>query len=122
MNNIQYIEEKGKKAFAVVPIDDFERLVEAAEHAEDMHDIKASAGDETFPQEFVKKLTNADNLLPVWREYRGMTQKELHEASGIGQGYIAQIETGKKTGSAETLLALAESLNCDIEDIIKRQT
>ena len=53
MNNIQYIEENGKKAFAVVPIDEFERLIEAAEYTEDLHDIADGANDESFPQEFV---------------------------------------------------------------------
>lgn len=121
MNNIQYIEEKGKKAFAVIPIDEFERLIEAAEYTEDLHDIADGANDESFPQEFVEQLIKTDNPLSVWREYRGMTQKELQAASGISQGYITQIESGKKTGSVETLQALSHALDCDIEDLIKRQ-
>jgi len=62
--------DKGKRAFAVAPIADFERLVDAA----DIRDIEATAGDEVFPQEFVEKLLVAKNPLAVWREYRGMTQ------------------------------------------------
>ena len=117
--SIQYIEEKGRKAYAVVPIDDFEKMLAVAENAEDIRAVHESASEESFPQEFVEKLLKSASPLSVWREYRKLTQEQLHDASGISQGYITQIEKGKKTGSVETLKALAAALNCDIEDIIK---
>ncbi len=88
------------------------------EDAEDLLDIAKSANEESFPQEFVEKLINSDAPLSVWREYRGMTQKDLETASGVGQGYIAQIETGKKTGSVDTLRKLTKALNVDIDDLV----
>jgi DNA-binding XRE family transcriptional regulator len=116
--SIQYIEDSGKKKFAVLPIADYERLVELAEDTEDSHAIEMAKGEESFPADFVEKLIYADHPLSVWREYRGITQKELEAASGVDQGYIAQIEKGKKTGSVETLKKLSVALNVDIDDLI----
>ena len=67
--------------------------------------------------ELGEKLINSDRPLAVWREYRGMTQKELETASGIAQGYIAQIEKGTKKGGVDTLKKLAEPLNITIDDL-----
>ncbi len=39
-----------------------------------------------------------------------MTQKQLAEAAGINAIYFSQIERGRRTGSARTLVAIAEAL------------
>ncbi len=115
---IQYIESDGKKQFAVLPIDELERLITVAENAADLRAVHATADDETLSQEFVEKLIHADSPLTVWREYRNMTQKALETASGVPQGYIAQLESGKKRGSVDTLKALSKALKITIEDLL----
>jgi transcriptional regulator with XRE-family HTH domain len=36
------------------------------------------------------------SLVPVWREYREMTQTALAEASGVNRVYLSEIESSKK--------------------------
>ena len=114
--NIQYLED-GK--LAVIPTVDLERLIALAEDAEDLKALNSvNPEEETYPQELVEKLINTDNPLAVWREYRGITQEKLGKASGIAQGYIAQIEKGTKNGSADTLKKLAVALNISLDELV----
>ena len=54
----------------------------------------------------------------MYRNYRGLTQNELAAAVGINAVYLSQIETGKRTGSAKTLAALAKALQVAVDDLI----
>jgi transcriptional regulator with XRE-family HTH domain len=51
------------------------------------------------------------------REYRGMSAKELAEATGLAAPYISQLETGKREGTIETFKKIAAALRIDIDDI-----
>lgn len=55
--------------------------------------------------------------IKVLRKYRGMTQGDLAEASGISRPYITEIETGRKDGSIRALRAIADALNVSLEAI-----
>lgn len=58
------------------------------------------------------------NKLKSAREGANLTQKELSESSGVSRVVINQIENGKRTiVTSETLVKLAEALNCDVVDI-----
>lgn len=48
------------------------------------------------------------------RHSKGMTQKELAEASNLTQSVIARLESKKVTPQLDTLLKVASALNCDI--------
>lgn len=55
------------------------------------------------------------------REWRGLTQKALAEKSGVNKRTIENYECGKtdlKKASVETCIALAEALNCSVEDLV----
>ena len=45
------------------------------------------------------------------RLWRDMTQTELAKQAGVGQGYLSDMESGRRAVSGEVLLALAERLN-----------
>jgi transcriptional regulator with XRE-family HTH domain len=47
-----------------------------------------------------------------------MTQQELAEAAGISKSYQSQIESGKLTGTAGVLAAIAGALNLSLDDIV----
>lgn len=55
-----------------------------------------------------------ESAVRVYRDYRGMMQKQLAEAAGINAVYLSQIGTGKRTDPARTLAALA----VDVDDLI----
>ena len=59
------------------------------------------------------------NPVRVWREYRGLTQRELAEKAGLAQAYIAQIETGRRKGTVDVYKRLAEALRVDIDDLVE---
>lgn len=121
----QIIEKDGKAEFAVVPIDEYNLLLEKAEELDDvmffdkaMHELKVGQ-DELVPAEVATRLVSGkESLLKVWREFRGMTQVQLAEQAGISQGQVALIEGGKREGKVSVLKALANALNVDLDDLV----
>ncbi len=109
---------KGKKSISV-PVKTVKQMLKAYE---DMLDILAfdeakKRGAEYFPKELVDRLIAGENRLRIYREYRGLTQAALADASGVSRDMIAMIETGKKTGSVATVKKLARALEVDLEDL-----
>ena len=51
---------------------------------------------------------------------RGLTQTDLADRSGLGQGHIARIEQGKYGMTLDTLQAIAEALDMTVDIIDKR--
>ena len=52
------------------------------------------------------------------RKRKGLTQKQLAEMCDLSESMISNLESGKKLPSFETLLKLAEALECSTSDII----
>lgn len=101
--------------------------VRVSEESEDTADAAAiretkaalASGDEEFvPGEIAKRLIAGEQPVKVWREYRGLTQKQLFDATGVDQGAISKIENGKRTGDVETLKALADGLGVLVDDLV----
>lgn len=121
----QIIEKNGKAEFAVVPIDEYNLLLEKAEELDDltafdkaMYELE-TAQDELLPAEAAKRLLGGkESPLKVWREFRGMTQQQLAEQAGISQGQVALIEGGKREGTVSVLKGLANALDVDLDDLV----
>ena len=109
--------EKDGEIFYLVPEAELLRLKELEEDERDVQDFDdaVSEKDEVFPQELVNAIFGGGNAVQIFRKYRDMTQEELAEKAALSRAYIAQIETGKKTGSAATLKKIAQILNVDID-------
>lgn len=104
--------------------EEYDRLREAAE---DLADLQAydrakaalDAGEEELiPDEYVGRILDGENPVRVFRDFRGLTQQALADASGVNRVYIAEIETGRKPGSAKTLKAIAAALGLSVDDLI----
>jgi len=119
---VQILEIAGQK-MAVLPVEDYHRLVEIAE---DREDIAAAAeaerhrneGMEYLPASMVNRILEGENALRVWREYRGMTITELAGKSGYGYSMISKIETGTRQGTVALWNAVAAALKVLPEDIM----
>ena len=74
-----------------------------------------------IPAEVVNAILDGENPIKVWREYRGLTQRQLADAEGISKPYLSQIETGKRKGSTDILSALAKALKVTLEEVIARE-
>lgn len=122
--SVQLILREGKPEWAVLPYDMYLHLVEEAEMLQDVRDYDAakaaleSGEEELIPGEVVFALLDGDNPIKVWRTYRGLTQAELAQKAGISVPYLSQIETQKRTGTTEVLLAIAKALNVTLEDVV----
>ncbi len=68
--------------------------------------------------DLVDRLLADENPIRVFREYRGMTQRELATKVGVNAAYLSQIESGKRGGSTRILRAIANALNVDLDDIV----
>ena len=55
------------------------------------------------------------------REAKGMTQASLAEAIGVKQSAVAQWELGKTGPTYAKLTKLAEILNCQIDDLVRKE-
>jgi DNA-binding XRE family transcriptional regulator len=120
----QFIEQNGEPRFAVVPIAEWKRIVEALDDVEDARAVarwKAAPG-ETIPAAIVDRLIDGENRIRVWREHRGLTQARLGKACGVSTPYISQLESGSRLASQPTLRKLASALKVDVDDLIPTST
>ena len=116
------LDDGGKPVFAVIPWREYTRLAmmdtDAGLTDEELYDHAKTVGEESFPIEVTDRLLAGEKAVRVYRDHRGMTQKQLAHSAGINALYLSQIERGRRTGSARTLSALAEALGVDVDDLI----
>ncbi len=116
--------EKNGATYVMVPESLYNRMTESAETLNDIYafDAAISREEEGFPIAFGEKLSAAyhegSSLIPLWREYRGMTQQALALRAGIKQPYLSAIESGKKPGSVKAMAAIAVALGISIDDLV----
>jgi len=103
-----------------IPKAEYDRMVEAMEDLEDIQAIKDYEANpkEGIPHAYVKRILDGENLLKVFREWRGLNQSELARQAQVHRVSIADIEAGRKTGSVHTLKKLADALNITIDDLV----
>jgi DNA-binding XRE family transcriptional regulator len=63
-----------------------------------------------LPSDVSSAMLRGDRLLKALREWKGMTQSSLAKSSGISQGFLSDIESGKRVASADTLARIANAL------------
>jgi DNA-binding XRE family transcriptional regulator len=111
-----------KRDVVEVPRADFEALIRRIENLEDVRAIEEARADpdrEELPVEMVVRLLGGkDSRVVVWREHRGLTQRALAEKAGVQQGYLSEIESGKKPGSVDALAKIARALDVQIDDLV----
>jgi ribosome-binding protein aMBF1 (putative translation factor) len=106
----QIIRQSGKPAFAVVPYDQFLKLL-----------ARADAGTEeaTIPHEVVKAhIEGGVSLVRAWREHLGLTQEELAGRAGMSQPAVAKLEASTARPRRATLQKLAEALGLKVEQLM----
>lgn len=120
---IQIIERDGKPEWAVLPYEEYLRLIEQAELLEDIRDFDAMSAaiergeEELIPGEVIHAILDGKNPIKVWREYRKLTQQQLADMAGISKPYLSQLETGKRTGTTDVLAAIAQALDVSLEQV-----
>lgn len=108
----------GKPIYALVPIEEYDRLLRAAEDLADLAVHEAVKDQETVPAELVYRIMDGENRVRVWRNYRGLSQDGLARRVDVSQAYLSSIETGKSDGSVRVLAAIARALEVDLDDLV----
>lgn len=108
------------KPYILIPEEEYEKLIE---HIEDLEDIEAvrksiESNEEALPYDIVKQIIDGESPVKVYREYRGLTQKQLAEKVDVSEPYISMIEAGERTGTKSILKKIALALSVDVDDII----
>ena len=109
----------------MVPIELWRGLLEKAEALDviEAYDDAVAAlkrgEEELVPAEIADRLVQGENPVKVWREYRGLTRRELADKAGLAQAYVAQIETGRRKGALDAHRRIAAALRVDIDDLVE---
>ncbi len=108
---------------------DWNALVARMEDIEDPEAIAAvlayeeKVGEEVARRDYLtgdemRRILEDESPVKVWREKRGLSQRELAEQAGVSPSYLAEIETGKKPGSADALRKLSRVLVIPMENLV----
>ena len=104
--------------------DEYIALLDAAEDAADRMTSHAfnrrlAAGEEELvPAAVLDRILAGENRIRVWREHRGLTVKNLADRIGVDQPHLAQIETGNREGTIDTLRKVAAALSLTLDDLV----
>jgi len=77
----------------------------------------ARGEDVVLPKAVADRLID-ENPIRVIREWRQMTQAELTGAVGMTQGYLSDLENGRRRGTAESLAKLARALRVPLDLLV----
>jgi hypothetical protein len=112
---------------AILPRKEYEVLVaKAAEADEDAGTARLvararseiAAGAPLLPKHMVDRLANGENPIRVLREWRDVTQLHLSYKTGLSQGYISDVETGRRKGTATALRRIADFLKVPLDLLV----
>jgi hypothetical protein len=112
---------------AILPRKEYEALAaKAAEADEDNGTARLvararkdiTAGAPLLPKQVVDRLADGDNPVRVLREWRDVTQLHLSFKTGLSQGYISDLETGRRKGAATALRRIADALKVPLDLVV----
>ena len=126
MTKVQFIKIAGGVELAILPKSEYERLAKQAADEEigtarlvqKARDAIATGREMVLPKVVVDRLAAAENPIRVLREWRGTTQVELVAALGITQGYLSELEAGKRKGPVALHQKIARALGVPIEILL----
>ena len=123
MTKVQFIKTTGGEELAILPKCEYQRLAALAVDEDPgtarlVHRARAAvaAGHEiVLPKVVVDRLASGENPIRVLREWRDMTQAELVVSVGITQGYLSELEAGKRKGPVALHQKIARALGVPIQ-------
>ncbi len=114
-------EKTASGEIAILPRDEYEALIARVQEAEEDEGTARVAervmaeGGPSIPKEIVDRLADGENPLRVFREWRALTQVDLAARSKLSQGYISDIESGRRTGTPAVLRQIADALQVPLD-------
>ena len=124
MPKVQFLKTDAGE-IAIMPRKEYERLADlaASEDAGTRRIVRRAReaiarGDEVILPKAVADRLIDENPIRVVREWRQMTQAELTDAVGMTQGYLSDLENGRRRGTAESLAKLARVLKVPLDLLV----
>lgn len=123
MTKVQFIKTTAGEELAILPRSEYERLTALAvgEDAGTARIVRraraalAGGHEIVLPKTVVDRLVSGENPIRVLRERRDdMTQAELAVRIGITQGYLSELEAGKRKGPVALHQKIARALGVPI--------
>jgi predicted transcriptional regulator len=107
--NVQIINQDGRPAFVVIPYEEYVRAFRKTPRIPESGNI---------PNDVVwLSVDKGYTLARAWREYLGLTQKEVASRMGISQAALSQMESGDKKLRKASLEKLAGALGVTVEQL-----
>jgi hypothetical protein len=112
---------------AIMPRKEYEALVVKAAEADEDADTarlvarargEIAAGAPLLPKHVIDRLAKGDNPVRVLREWRDVTQLYLSFKTKLSQGYISDVETGRRKGAAAALRRIADALKVPLDLLV----
>ena len=112
---------------AILPRKEYEALATKAAEADDDAGTarlvarargEIAAGAPLLPKHVVDRLANGENPVRVLREWRDVTQLHLSFKTNLSQGYISDVETGRRKGTAAALRLIADTLKVALDLLV----
>ncbi|MCW6598885.1 helix-turn-helix domain-containing protein [Yersinia ruckeri] len=112
-SKVQFInDDQGNPLYAILPIAEYNDLLEATEVWESIPVKSSDNDDETIPHEVVDIMIDQTvSLAAAWRIYRNFSQLEVAEVLGVTQSTVSQWEASEKPNT-KTREKLAEIYHC----------
>ena len=77
-----------------------------------------AAGMPLIRKEVVDRIAGGENALRALRRWRGKTQLYISHRTNIGQGYISDLESGRRKGTTAALKKIADALKVPLDLIV----
>ena len=115
--SVQFFKTPGGEEIAILPRAEYDELVARASGVDDgedaadiaMYDARKAEMPPHLPPEVSARMLRGESLLKAVRNWRGLTQMHIaNKKTNIGQGYLSDLEAGRRKGTPETLAKLAE--------------
>ena len=117
----QIINQGGKPAFVVVPIEEWRRIEATLEDRADAAAVRAfvKSRAETFPDAVLEAILDGVHPVRALRDHRGLTHFALAKATGTSPVYLSQIERGRRAAGRKLRARLGKVLGVDADLLAK---
>lgn len=96
---------------------EYDALLERLEDLEDAAILEGRRDDPTIDFETTKRLIADENPVKVWREERGLNQRQLAAEADVSPSMLNEIEHSKRTPSLAMARRLAAVLRVDLDTL-----
>ena len=108
------IKEGGRPRFVIMDYRYFKWFQDLLEDIEDAVDLELESPEGPYvPMEVVHREADGSSPIAAWREFRGLTQKELAQKLGVSQAQVAKWEKLSASPRKTTLAKIARALECE---------